>query len=85
MSRLPPEICISIFEFATYTSHVHDPDPLDLNFQLFITKNYQGSLKRSLVFSHSCTSVSRSSIPADQVLPHPSLQSMERTSKPLLV
>lgn len=49
MSRLPPEIYLAIFHFATYTRHVHDPDPLDMNFQLFVTRNYQGSLRRSLV------------------------------------
>lgn len=49
MSHFPPEIYLAIFDFATYTHHVHDPDPLDMNFQLFVTKNYRGSLRRSLV------------------------------------
>ena len=57
MSHFPPEILLVIFDFATYTYHVHDPDPLDMNFQLFVTKSYQRSLRRSLVpfrFSWIC-------------------------------
>ncbi|KAF8626210.1 hypothetical protein AX15_004900 [Amanita polypyramis BW_CC] len=48
MSYFPPEICLAIFEFATWVHNVHGPDPLDMNFQLFITKDHQRTLRRSL-------------------------------------
>ncbi|KAF8638842.1 hypothetical protein AX17_001900 [Amanita inopinata Kibby_2008] len=44
---LPPEVCLIVFELATWTPNVRDVDPLDMNFELFITKDHQNSLRRS--------------------------------------
>lgn len=48
MLCFPPELSLSIFEFATWDRNTHDPDPLDMSFQLFITKDNQSNLRRLL-------------------------------------
>ncbi|KAK2464718.1 hypothetical protein APHAL10511_003294 [Amanita phalloides] len=48
MLPFPPEIFLTIFEFATCFHGVLNPDPLDMNFQLFITNDRQSALRHSL-------------------------------------